>query len=87
MIARNYRQHPEALLQQLELVFGHVLDTIEGIRIKGGAAWENLRARYIGAKPDVRGVPTIPAWAQAMKTRAYALMRAAQRAQMALVGA
>lgn len=80
MVAHNYRRFPEALLQQLELVFGHVLDTIEGIRIKGGAAWANLRARYVGAAPDVRTQKPSPAWCIAADSRARALSKAVKAA-------
>ncbi len=73
MIARNYRRFPEALLYQLELALGDVADTIQAIRVKGGAAWANLVQRFYNAPADVRGVVPVPQWMRELKKRARAL--------------
>lgn len=73
MIARNYRRFPEALLYQLELALGDVADTIQAIRVKGGAIWANLVHRYYNAAQDVRGVVPVPAWLRELKKRARTL--------------
>ena len=73
MIARNYRRFPEALLYQLELALGDVAETIQAIRVKGGAAWANLVHRYYNAPQDVRGMVPVPEWLRELKKRARAL--------------
>lgn len=85
MIARNYRQYPEALLYQLELVLGDVANTIEGIRIRGGAPWTNLVKRFYGSPADVRGMVAVPAWLKAAKWRARTMALAVKAAQLSFL--
>lgn len=82
MIAKNYRQFPEALLYQLELALGDVRDTFDWIRKNAPASWAILRRRFVDSKPDVRGVVVVPEWVRVAEQRAAALARMVKAAML-----
>lgn len=79
-IAKNYRKHPEALLQQLELALVDVRDTFEWMRVNKPAAYAAWARVLRSAKRDVRGLVKVPEWVRVAKRLAAALARVVKAA-------
>lgn len=87
MIAKNYRRHPEALLLQLELALDAAIETMQALRVKGGAVWANLVHSFTKAAPDVRGTISIPEWAARQQRAAKALAAMVRAACLPIIEA